>query len=388
MKIRLVTGAYYPSLRHGGPVVTNHCLAKALKALGHQVSVLTTDIDGDDRLQLESYDSEWDGVPVRYCRCDRLPLPYLSLEMYSVLREQDQPDIVLLSSAWAMYGITVGSYCRKNNIPYIVYAHGSHDTYRMSKGSLKKKIFWSLFDKKLYRCADALVALTENEKKHYLEHHMNDYIDVIPNGVSLEEKDSGNSSMLAGEVSELLAGRKYVLFLGRIEPVKGIDLLVEAMASVEEMDEYLLVIAGPDEDGYLGVIKEIILRKQIEDKVIFTGRVAGEVKSELYRNASVFALTSRGEGLPMAVLEAMAYAKPVLITRQCNVPEVEEYEAGVIVEPEVDSIVNGFVYLMSSDTVLMGESGKKLVDEKFTWSQVAYRTQQLCENVLGKRYLW
>lgn len=387
MRIRLITGAYFPSLKHGGPVVTNHCLAKALQELGHDVSILTTDIDGDARLKLDSYDTQWDGVPVRYCRCSRLPLPYYSSEMYSVMQKQDRPDIILLSSSWTMYGLTVGRFCHKHYLPYIVYGHGSHDPYRMSDGALKKKLFWQLFDSRLYRRADALIALTETEKQHFQKLRANSRIEVIPNGVSLAERDHVDSVDDGSGVEGLLQDKKYILFLGRIAPVKGLDMLIKAFASMDSrLSNLALVLAGPDEDGYLAKIKQMIAESGLNDRVIFTGSVAGNTKRYLLKNAWLFALTSYGEGLPMAVLEAMACSVPVLITHPCNIPEVARCHAGMVVEPQVPEIIAGLNHLLlQADRQQMGENGEKLVAEKFTWQQVARQTQLLCQQILQEK---
>ena len=386
MKIDLVTGAYYPSNKHGGPVVTNHCLAKALINLGHDVSVVTTDMDGESRLKLDDYDTIWDGVPVRYCRCNRVPLPYYSFELYRVLQNRPRPDIALISSAWAMYGLTAGRYYKDTDIPYVMYGHGSFDPIRMKKSMYKKKLFWFIFDHKLYNNAAAVVALTDNEKQQMVKLGINKEIEVVPNGVELgwDAKHCNDSDSF--NCSEFVKDNKYILFLGRIESIKGLDILVEAYArSNSYVKDSALVIAGPDEKNYKKTIIDLISKNKIEDKVIFTGPVIGKSKIELLANAELFVLTSYGEGLPMAVLEAMSCGTPVLATYQCNIPKVEECRAGVLVEPTVEAVKNGLEQVLADINLRheMGENGKKVCLEFFSWDSVAKQTEKFCERILG-----
>ncbi|MBN2064175.1 MAG: glycosyltransferase, partial [Sedimentisphaerales bacterium] len=189
------------------------------------------------------------------------------------------------------------------------------------------------------------------------------------------------------EIEDLLQGKRFILFLGRIAKVKGLDILIKAFANMDRsLSDLILVVAGPDEDGYLSSVKQIVADSGLNGRVIFTGSVSGNTKRYLLKNARLFALTSYGEGLPMAVLEAMACSVPVLITHPCNIPEVARCHAGMVVEPQVSAIIAGLNYLLlQADKQQMGENGKKLVAEKFTWQQVARQTQLLCQQVLQER---
>lgn len=387
MRLILITGAYFPSLKYGGPVLTNHYLAKALIKLGHEVLILTTDIDGDDRLDVPNDETEWDGVPVRYCRWIKCPLPYYSYELGRELaRRAAMFDIALISSSWTMYGVAAGQACRKTGMPYIMYGHGSYGSIHMKRGSFKKKLFWNILDKRLYNKASHVVALTKTERKQMLDMGIQTPITIIPNGVEIDTLNKSEPRSDIDEKWNQLAGRPYILFLGRIEKIKGLDMLLKAFAQIQaRYPEYMLVLAGPDERSYKKELCHLSCELSIEKSVIFTDGVYGSLKKTLLDNANVFVLSSYGEGLPMAVLEAMASEVPVLITKSCNLPEVSEYRAGIEVDSTVISVKEGLKELLNSPNTRkqMGVNGRMLVEEKYTWNEVAKKTLEMCKEVIG-----
>ena len=149
----------------------------------------------------------------------------------------------------------------------------------------------------------------------------------------------------------------------------------------------MLVLAGPSEHNHGREIAELVDNLGLSDSVLFTGVVTGPVKYALLRNADVFVLSSYGEGLPMAVLEAMAAGTPVVITDQCYLPEVEACNAGMTVRCNVDSVAAGLSKVLAEPALreTMGENGRRLVNDKFTWDKVAAATQTLCQRVLDSQ---
>ncbi len=389
MRVLLVVGAYPPSDKHGGPAITNHYLAKSLQSLGHRVLVLTTDINGRERLDVPAEDTEFEGVPVRYCRWAKCPLPYHSPELgREVRRRASLFDIALISSSWTSYGVSAGRACCSARLPYLMYPHGSYGPIHLKRGWLKKKLFWKLFDKRLYNRAAGVVALTATEENQIRKMGVSVPVTVIPNGVQLDSGPDEDDSHLLREAWPQLQRCSYVLFLGRIEQIKGLDLLIPAFAQVRErFHDCVLVLAGPSERGWGGQMQRLAVRLGLRESVLFTGTVSGKIKSALLRNARALALTSYGEGLPMSVLEAMAAGIPVLVTEGCNVPEVVAANAGFVVEPTVAAIYEGLSRVLEDTAVSrkMGANARGLVSEKFTWNAVCRATLELCDSVITAR---
>ncbi|MEJ2070313.1 MAG: glycosyltransferase [Syntrophobacterales bacterium] len=133
------------------------------------------------------------------------------------------------------------------------------------------------------------------------------------------------------------------------------------------------------------VVHRLINDLNLHDAVCLTGMVTGSLKNGLLRQAELFLLPSRGEGFPLGVLEAMAWGLPVIITRNCNLPEVGENNAGIIVENEVKDLTYGLLTLLKDERLRkqFGENGKSLVQEHYTWSQVAISTSKLLLEIVN-----
>jgi poly(glycerol-phosphate) alpha-glucosyltransferase len=156
------------------------------------------------------------------------------------------------------------------------------------------------------------------------------------------------------------------LFLGRLHPRKGVEVLVRAFKAAN-VPGARLVIAGPD-DGALASIQPLL-----DERMIVTGYLAGAARLAALASADVFALPATGEGLSMAALEAMAAGLPVLLSPGCNLPEAGDAGAGLIVPPEVDSLAGALRALLTDPVrrAAMGAAGRTLARDRFTWDAVA-----------------
>ena len=148
LHILSVNGSFPPAFKEGGPAVMVHRLSKELILLGNKVRALTTDKNGNARMEGVGSRTVWDGVPVRYCRWDPSLFPYKSAELRMALPHVlSETDVVLLSSSWTQYGVDTSKACIRAGAPYIVYTHGSYNLVRLRKGRLKKFFWWNLFDR-------------------------------------------------------------------------------------------------------------------------------------------------------------------------------------------------------------------------------------------------
>jgi poly(glycerol-phosphate) alpha-glucosyltransferase len=212
---------------------------------------------------------------------------------------------------------------------------------------------------------------------------------------------------------------KTLLFLGRLHPKKGLVNALRAWASARKRSggaalEWRFVIAGWDQGGHeaelIQLCGELGLKSALSDErrrsgrqkltvenscgegecldteVLFHGPAFGQEKEDLLRSADAFILPSLSEGLPMSVLEAWSYGLPVLMTPQCNLAEGFSIDAGIRIETRIEDIGSGLeaLFLMSDgDRKGMGERGRELVRERFTWRRVAAEMKSVYEWVLG-----
>lgn len=385
MRILKVTGGYPPASGEGGTATAAHALCKALRAVGADVSVLTTNSDGSRRLDIPRGWTSLEGVPVRYCRRRGTYPPYWSPELVRAARQiVGDYDVVLLDAAWVHYGVAVGDLCRGQEVPYVIYAHGSHAEPKYAGRRWRKRLWWKLLDRRLYAGAMAFVALTRREKSDLLSLGVSAPIKVIPNGVELGRSAAPRSRLEARWPA--LVRKRFLLFLGRIEPIKGLDLLVSAFRNFACREKDLvLVLAGPEEGGYGKVVRRAIEQHGLGGQTLFTGRVSGEVKWGLLKEACVLVLPSRSEGFSVAVLEALAVGTPAVVTSECNFPEIDDEKCGISVACNPDALVDGLDRVLNGPVPaeVLGRNGRALVRRNYSWGAVARSTHSLCEAIAG-----
>lgn len=268
---------------------------------------------------------------------------------------------------------------------YVVTVHGEMNPWSLRQKRLKKWVYMRAVQKRVLERAAVVHAITAEEKQHILDQGIRAPIQVIPNGINVQTFKDLPSGTAFVERFPILNGKRVVLFLGRIHSHKGLDLLANAFARLASRDEDVrLVITGPDE-GDRNRIEALLEAGGVLDKTVFTGMLTGSDKLAAYATASVFVLPSHGEVLSVSVLEALASKLPVIITRQCQFPEVAEAEAGLVINPDPDELHDALVRVLadSAKRRAMGERGRRLVFERYTWDAVADQMARLYQAVMA-----
>src|ERR1019366_7082435 len=180
---------------------------------------------------------------------------------------------------------------------------------------------------------------------------------------------------------------RVMLFLSRIAPKKNLPLLLKAFArSVKTRPEWILLIAGSDEGGHIHEVRALIQELRIEESVRLIGPVFGREKAYAFTSASMFVLPSHSEGLPIAVLEAMEYGKPVLVTEGWTLPVTTGAKFGWRVPVEERAFETGLLEAMcTSEDILadMGHSARSIVREQFSWDSIAKQAYSLYASLLA-----
>ena len=157
--------------------------------------------------------------------------------------------------------------------------------------------------------------------------------------------------------------------MGRINFVKGLDILVKGFAkTLKEFEDIILVLAGPDNEGFRTQVEKWINKEGIAEKIIFTGMLRGDASLELLSDADIFALPSYTESFGMAVAEAMACGLPVVISDKVNIyRDVLKAKAGIVTKCDPDEVSDAFINLLSDDNkrINFGKAGINLVKEKY-----------------------
>jgi poly(glycerol-phosphate) alpha-glucosyltransferase len=298
-----------------------------------------------------------------------------------------QPDVVHLHALWMYTSVATATWSGTRRRPYVVTPNGMLEPWALGNGALKKRLALLLYEWRMLRAAAVLQANTDKELNDIRAFGLSNPIAIIPNGVDLPEPIAAPPPW--GDA--LPAEEKTLLYVGRFHPKKGLANLLSAWHglrchSPRVTDGWSLVLAGWDQGGHEQELKRRAKQLGIERDVHFVGPLFGESKASAYAHANACVLPSLSEGLPMMVLEAWSYGKPVLMTQQCNLPEGFDAGAAIKAQPEKASIANSLADLLGAsdaDRVEMGRRGLDLVKRKFTWSKVADDMHQVYRWLIG-----
>ena len=382
MKILVVIPSYWPATQFGGTVFSSHNLNKALVKKGVDLTVYTTNVGLEGKVAVDNQ-TLVDGVKVRYFGFNRFfeflgPTGWqFSRPLKNALKKNiNNFDIVYIVSLWNYPTAIAAYYCRKYKKPYIISPRGIFYPDTMAKKSWKKWLYYHFFIKYNLGSANVIHYTTKDEaRKCQAFLRLRNKYAVIPNGIDAHEffvlppKDE-----LAG-LYPVLRDKKVILFLGRINWKKGLDILIKAFARIaaENKNAHLLIV-GNDECGYRKKVESWIKECGLRDKVTFTGGLSGPDKLRAYSGSDIFVLPSYSENFGMTAVEAMASGLPIVISDKVGIyEEVQDGSAGIVVKTDIDSVYRGIKDLLADPVAMQmyGQSGKKLVYALFDSEKVA-----------------
>jgi len=282
--------------------------------------------------------------------------------------------LVHLHGLWMHPSMASRSFSRKTGLPHIVSPHGMLDPWALRNSGWKKRIASALFENANLESARCLHALNRAEETAIREYGLKNPVCVIPNGIDFPAEDLAAPALpwwakAAPEVRTLL-------YLGRLHPKKGLPRLLAAWSLLDTSirERWRLLIAGWEEQGHQTALRQMAAKYRIEDSITFPGPLFGEDKRAAYYHCDGFILPSLSEGLPVAVLEAWAAGKPVIMTPECNLPEGFQAEAAISIYPTEESIHAGlanFLTMEDSERKRMGANGLALARERYSWPSIA-----------------
>ena len=376
------------SPEYGGPVAVVRALTCALAHEGIQCDIFSTrdkKADTDVKLppgpELHLFET---GPLARFW-------PAYSSDLKKAVRaglRSETFDIVHVHEPWHHPGFVAFRTASKHGVPFVLTPHGTLEAWALDHKSLKKRIYMKLVQDHIMESSDAIHALTEAEMTRITELGYKTPVVVAPNGVNPGLLDC------APDISEFtakypkLVGTLVILFLGRLHSKKGLDILARSYAKIcHKRKDCTLLVAGPDEDGSRKRMESLLLTEHALDRTVFTGMLTGRDKLAALRCADLFVLSSYSEGFSIAVLEAMAAGLPVVISRQCNFPEVAERAAGFVVEPDEPAVTQAISTLLSDGAlrVAMGRNGQRLVRGKYSWGGIAASMAELYRGLIASR---
>ncbi len=385
MKILIVIPAL--GTIYGGTTQSAIALAQSLGNRGIEVDIVATTANGSVSLNVPIH--TW--IVEKSYRIKYFPywgfIDYkISLSLTSWLFQHVVDYDLVHTNAVFSYPVLPAHWaCRLHRVPYMMTPHGMLEPWALAYKATKKRFYFALLEKPSLQNASAIQMLASTEAKQVEGLNLTPPLVVVPNGIHKQDFEVLPDPELFYHEFPNTRNKTLILFLGRIDPKKGLDLLATAFAKVhKQFPQTHLVIAGPDNIGFSQTAQNYFAQTGCLDAVTFTGMLTGTIKFALLAAANIYVAPSYSEGFSMSVLEGMASGLPCIITTGCNFPEAATAEAAFVVEINADKIATGLIDCLSDpeQAKAMGDRARKFVFEKYTWDQVACQLQSIYVNIL------
>lgn len=365
----------------GGTAERTYQMSKALARAGVDCAILTSDIGlSNERL------ASLEGVEVVALRC-LIRRFYLMRFSWAALKKLvADADVIHLMGHWRILNVMIYLLARQTGTPYVICPAGELTLFGRSRWI--KKLFNVVIGNRLVREASGHIAVTADEIPVYESYGIKaESVTVIPNGINEADFEYSEAAYFSRKYG--LEGKPFILFMGRLNPIKGPDLLLEAFCEVaDRFPAYHLVFAGPD-GGLLHELQQTTRAQGRGDRVHFIGYVAGKDKVNAYHEAKFLVIPSRQEAMSIVVLEAGICGTPVLLTDRCGFNEVDSVGGGRVVQAAVGELASGLEQMMNKQDGLaeMGVLLKKFVKNHYTWPLICQRYLDLYGTMVTNKVL-
>ena len=387
MRILHVISSVAPAF--GGPSKAVLEMCRELARRGEDVEIYTTDVDVRGRLNVPLQTPlDFDGVRITYFPVQAISLYKISLSLARALRESIPSfDVVHIHSLYQFPASVAAFYCRRYRVPYIIRPHGTLDPFMFQHHRARKWIYETLCERRNLAAAATLHFTTEDEKLLAETTGFRFRGTVIPLGVTIDETPEPLAKL--AERWPETAGKKIILFLGRINFKKGLDILCPAFAVIaHQREDVHLLLAGPDNEAYGRQVNQWLTHERIVHRVTFSGMLTGIAKKTVLAESFMFVLPSYTENFGIAVVEAMAAGLPVVISNKVNIwREVEQGRAGIVVSPEPLATAAAIRRLLEDPQTAarMGKRGMELARQRFSWNTAGAALVESYKQIVASR---
>lgn len=358
--------------KSGGPAIALAGLTEALTATGVGVTIAATWADGQDLSLADQLRNHGIGVHlIGPCRDSLSRHPLISSTLQGLIADA---DIVHIHAIWEQIHHEAAKIAYRRQVPYIIRPCGMLDPWSLTQGWLKKRLYlaWRLRTHLNRAAAIHFTSRTERELTKPLGLTNASSI-VEPNGVDLSEfLDSPKTGAFRVRHPQV-GDRPLVLFLSRLHRKKGLDLLIPAFAKARTGNA-VLVIAGPDSDGYRSHVETMVKQANLNNQVVFTGMLQGLDRVAALYDADLFVLPSYQENFGIVVIEALAAGTPVLISDCVNIhDQITAAGVGGVVPTNVDALAEAISRWIGDETLRhkAAIAAQPFVREHYDWQHIA-----------------
>jgi glycosyltransferase involved in cell wall biosynthesis len=331
LKILQLVHTLDPSV--GGVAVAVLALSRGLARRGHKLDIVV--LDEPDVVAAIADRGPADNITMHALGSGLTSYRY-SRALWPWLRQHGgHYDRVIVNGIWQYLSFAAWQCYAGSSVPYYVFPHGMLDPWfkeTFPLKHLKKWLYWPWAEYRVLRDATAVIFTSEEERlqarKSFWLYRCRER--VSPLGVEAPPISSNAKSEFLSRYPKLRNTRNF-LFLGRLHPKKGCDILLEAFAQLRPNDSISLILAGPDQIGWESNLRRQVTRLNLTNRVVFTGMLEGSMKQGAFANAEAFVLPSHQENFGISVVEALAASVPVLISKRVNIwREIENDRAGYV----------------------------------------------------------
>ena len=378
--------------RYGGPSVAVVRMCQSLKAAGVASTMVTTDADGRGHLLVPHSElTVHEGVPARFfARQWSESFKYSRPLANWLKRHASEFDVVHIHAVFSHSSLVAAAAAQRAGVPYIVRPLGSLSPWALRRRRLLKRVLWRMGVRRMLITADAVHCTSASEQQHVARVTGRPGV-VIPLGVDASAPASAGLNPSNDAIPRSMADRNpYILVLGRLHPVKGLDLLLPAFLELarNQFSDWRLVLAGDGDASYIARLQRNFGAHPAWDRVEFAGWVDGERKSKLLRHASLLAMPSHQENFGLAAFEALAHGVPVLVSSCIDVAdEIRDAHAGWVADLTPASLSASLAAALTDagERAGRGARGRALVSERYTWNAVAERLSALYQQICSTR---
>jgi glycosyltransferase involved in cell wall biosynthesis len=358
----------------GGTSQSVHLLCENLTRCGCRTNICTT----DDHLYNDSAAPvDTSLVNLRQAHIIQLPgrITFARQFRQTLSSVSHDSQIIHSHGLWLKINHDSSMVAEKNKKIHIISTRGMLQPWALNHKSWRKKLAGYLYQNKNLRTATCFHATSYAEAENIRQLGLTNPIAIIPNGIDITPYTQINGKECIISKWPQLKGKKIALFLSRIHPIKGLLNLAEAWAGLyKDFPNWQLVIAGPDENGYQKQIQAALAATGADTATTFTGPVENQSKYSLYALCDIFVLPTHSENFGIVVAEALAAAKPVITTKAAPWSDLQKYNCGWQVDCDAESLrqqLRSAMLLLDKQRDQMGQRGRQLVKQKFSWTAIA-----------------
>ncbi|PYJ82281.1 MAG: transferase [Verrucomicrobia bacterium] len=386
MKILQLVHTLDPSV--GGVAAAVLALSRGLARRGHKLDVVV--LDEPDVVAAVADRGPADNITVHALGSGLTSYRY-SRTLWPWLRQHGGDyDRVIVNGIWQYLSFAAWRRYAGSSVPYYVFPHGMLDPWfkeTFPLKHLKKWLYWPWAEYRVLRDAAAVIFTAEEERfqarKSFWLYRCREK--VSPLGVEAPLISSNAKSEFLSRYPQLQNSRNF-LFLGRLHPKKGCDILLEAFARFRSNDSISLILAGPDQVGWESDLRRQVTRLNLTNRVVFTGMLEGSMKQGAFASAEAFVLPSHQENFGISVVEALAVSVPVLISNRVNIwREIEADRAGYVESDDLAGttrLVQRWIDTAPAEREMNRQNARRCFEQRFEINRAVDSLLQILNETL------